>query len=131
MAAFETRRESLKVELKECRSAVHLSCDLWTSTSGMSLCGVVAHFVGTYIYVMPFTIQTFYYIRLNPTFNLRLLGVDYTNHQALLGLPRLYGSHSGENIANCLISVVTQYDLEPKLGCFMMDNAKDNDRALL
>lgn len=131
MAAFETRRESLKAELKECRSAVHLSCDLWTSTSGMSLCGVVAHFVGTYIYVMPFTIQTFYYIRLNPTFNLRLLGVDYTNHQALLGLPRLYGSHSGENIANCLSSVLTQYDLEPKLGCFMMDNAQDNDRAVL
>ncbi|KAI8406405.1 hypothetical protein FOFC_13875 [Fusarium oxysporum] len=103
MAAFETRRESLKAELKECRSAVHLSCDLWTSTSGMSLCGVVAHFVG----------------------------VDYTNHQALLGLPRLYGSHSGENIANCLSSVVTQYDLEPKLGCFMMDNAQDNDRAVL
>ncbi|KAG7001051.1 putative AC transposase [Fusarium oxysporum f. sp. conglutinans] len=103
MAAFETRRESLKAELKECRSAVHLSCDLWTSTSGMSLCGVVAHFVG----------------------------VDYTNHQALLGLPRLYGSHSGENIANCLSSVLTQYDLEPKLGCFMMDNAQDNDRAVL
>src|SRR5437667_11128022 len=46
---------------------------------------------------------------------------------ALLGLPRIVGPHSGENIATCVTKVLRFYDIGHKIGTFMMDNAKDND----
>ncbi|XP_044718832.1 uncharacterized protein HRG_07397 [Hirsutella rhossiliensis] len=48
----------------------------------------------------------------------------------LLGLPRLVGPHSGENIAAYLKEVIDRYELGSKLGYFMLDNAKSNDTCL-
>jgi hypothetical protein len=93
--SFHQSRKQVKDLLATSRSRINLSFDLWTSSNGLSLVGVVAHFV------------------------------DYQGHlrTALLGLPRLLGSHSGENMANCVRAVIDEYEVGPNLGCFMMDNA--------
>jgi len=47
--------------------------------------------------------------------------------QTSTGLPRLRGSHTGENIATSLAAVIQKYQFEHRLGCFMMDNASNNN----
>jgi hypothetical protein len=115
--SYEQRHVDVKNMLLISKSKVNISCDLWTSSNGLTLCGVVAHFIS----------KSF----------LASLGRSNAStdnegrHKtALLGLPRLRGSHSGENIAGCLASVIKKYEIEHKLGCFMMDNAKDNDTCM-
>lgn len=48
----------------------------------------------------------------------------------LLGLPRLVGPHSGENMAIYVKAVIDQYELGSKLGYLMLDNAESNDTCL-
>ena len=45
----------------------------------------------------------------------------------LLGLPRLRGSHSAENVATALASVIQKYQFNHKLGSLMADNASNNN----
>ena len=45
----------------------------------------------------------------------------------LIGLPRIRGSHTAENIATALAAVIQKYQFEHKLGCLMADNATNND----
>jgi hypothetical protein len=47
----------------------------------------------------------------------------------LIGLPRIRGCHSGENIAEAVISVISTFDVT-KLGYFCADNATVNDLAI-
>lgn len=49
---------------------------------------------------------------------------------ALIGLPRLIGSHTGSNIARLIADVIIKYHIEENIGAFMMDNAKDNDKLM-
>jgi hypothetical protein len=48
----------------------------------------------------------------------------------LLGLRRLRGRHSGENIAEAVVSVVNSYKIADKIGCFVLDNATLNDTCV-
>jgi hypothetical protein len=48
----------------------------------------------------------------------------------LLGLKRLVGSHSGENIAQLLIEAIKTYKLAIVLRFYVLDNARDNDTSL-
>ena len=48
----------------------------------------------------------------------------------LLGLPVIIGPHTGQNIAAVLTQVINEYNIASKIGCFMMDNATNNDKAL-
>jgi len=45
----------------------------------------------------------------------------------LLGLRRLKGPHSGENIAEAIIAVVKTYKIIDKIGYFVLDNAGSNN----
>jgi hypothetical protein len=101
--SYERRQLDIKSLLLLSKSKIHLSCDIWTSTNGLSLLGIVAHFVD-----------------------------ESGKHQTvLLGLPRLRGSHTGVNIARCLAEVIRKYEIEDKIGCLMMDNASNNDGELI
>ena len=44
--AYHLRFSDIHNLLQRARSKIHISCDVWTSTNGLSLLGVVAHFVG-------------------------------------------------------------------------------------
>ena len=101
-AEYMTARLQVKQVLLQARSRIHISFDLWTSPNGYSLCGICAHFVSE---------------------NLR-------NTTALLGMKRMKGQHSGENIAGVMIPVLEEYEIAPWLGVFVADNAGDNDTAI-
>lgn len=45
----------------------------------------------------------------------------------LLGLPRMRGLHTAENITKALATVIQKYQFDYKLGCLMTDNASNND----
>jgi len=47
-------------------------------------------------------------------------------HHGLLALRRLFGAHSGENQAEILWLVVTEYQIQNSLGYFTLDNASNN-----
>ena len=88
--------------LKSSNCLIHISFDFWTSPNKYSMLGVGCHFID----------------------------VDFKARTILLGLKRLFGPHSGENIARLLISVFNTYKLWDRLGFCVIDNAGDNGTAL-
>lgn len=99
---YVAAQSQVKQILVEARSRIHISFDLWTSPNGYALCAICAHFVGS---------------------NVR-------NNTVLLGLKRMKGPHSGENIAEVMIPVLKEYEVAPRLGVFIADNADSNDTAI-
>jgi len=88
--------------LAECDSMIHLSFDLWTALNNYSMLGIFYHFIDK----------------------------NFKCHVVLLGMKRLYGAHSSENIAVLVIQTLQAYHLEKRLGFCVMDNATDNDTSL-
>jgi hypothetical protein len=101
---FNHRKQDIKQQLLEdAEGKIHLSFDLWTSDgTTMSIMAVVAHY----------------------------LDKSFINRTRLIALRRLYGSHSGENMAKILISVIQEFEITKRLGYFMMDNDATNDTCL-
>ena len=86
-----------------CTRQIHISFDLWTSPNHMSFIGVVGHFINA----------------------------QYKVESVLLGLRRLRGTHSGENIAEVILKVVRTYELTgDQIGWFVLDNATSNDTCV-
>ena len=53
---------------------------------------------------------------------------QYKVETILLGLRRLWGDHSGENMAEAVLEVIRDYGLTgDKIGWFVLDNATSND----
>jgi hypothetical protein len=52
---------------------------------------------------------------------------EYKVETTLLGLRRLKGSYSEENIAEAIVAVVETYKIIDKIGYFVLDNAESND----
>lgn len=96
--AYKQRQLEIKDLLLTSKSQITISCDIWTSDNNMSLLGVVAHF----------------------------LDANDQRQTVLVGLPRLFGHHSGENIASTVCKVLDEYEITDKVSCFMMDNASNN-----
>jgi hypothetical protein len=101
---FNDRKIEFKTQLlQNAQSKIHLSFDLWTSDgTTMSLMAVVAHY----------------------------LDKSFINRTRLVALRRLYGSHSGENMAKMLLGIIQEFELTDRLGYFMIDNADSNDTCL-
>ncbi|KAM3519814.1 hypothetical protein MY4038_009658 [Beauveria bassiana] len=99
---FDSRRQVIFSLVKNSKSAVHLSFGLWTASNAFNYLGIVGHFVD----------------------------VKDEKRDVLLGLPRLVGPHSGENMTTYVKGVTEQYELRSKPGYFMLDNAESNDTCL-
>jgi hypothetical protein len=99
---FQQRRSSLANDLCTARSKIHLSFDLWSSPNSLSLCGVVAYY----------------------------LIADFTNRAILVGLKRVQGTYSGENIADAVLEVIREYKIADKIGYFQADNAGNNNTCI-
>jgi hypothetical protein len=97
--SYEIRYLDIKDFILTACSKVTVSSDIWTSTNGLSLLGVVGHF----------------------------LSRDSKYETVLLGLPRIQGAHTGENIANILASVIKKYGLSKHINTIVMDNATNNE----
>ena len=102
MEAYRQKQTILKGTLKRCKSNVHLSFNLWTSSHNGALLAVVGHFV-------------------DENYNIRSI---------ILALRRVKGSHSGENLAHTILQVIDEYDLRSQFGYFVLDNAESNDKCV-
>ena len=90
-------RLSLVHKLQESQSLIHLSVDVWTSTNRRSYLAIIAHWV-----------------------------YQWKRQKALLRLPRLKGSHSGETQAQHIFQVLSEYSIARRLGYITSDNASSN-----
>ena len=98
MDAFHTKKQQLMNKMHKTKGLIHISLDLWTSPNSLALVGVAGHqFDGQSVKV------------------------------TLLGLRRVKGSHSDENIAEQVVAVIRDYKIESRLGYFVLDNADTND----
>jgi len=103
LAEFERRQEEIKKQLHSSKSRIHLSFDLWTSPNNIAFVGVVGHFMSS----------------------------QYKVETVMLGLRRLHGTHSGENIAEAILKVIRKYELSGnQIGWFVLDNASSNDTCV-
>ncbi|EGU77021.1 hypothetical protein FOXB_12469 [Fusarium oxysporum f. sp. conglutinans Fo5176] len=99
---FEAKRDTIKAELRNALTAVHISFELWKSPNRFAIMAVFAHFI------------------------------DQLGHQQsrLLALRRQSGAHSGENLASSLIDIVHEWEIEGRVGCAISDNMMANDTCL-
>jgi hypothetical protein len=102
MREFDNSKAKIRLELTQSLSKIHISFDLWTSPNSLALVAVVAHY----------------------------LGPDLKNHSLLIGIRRVDGCHSGENIATAIIPLLKEMVEREKLGFFQGDNAGTNDTAI-
>jgi hypothetical protein len=83
-------------------SRIHISFDLWSSSNGFAILGVMAHFVNSACQIQ----------------------------HVLVGLERMEYSHTGEDIAEKLIPLLQTWEVADRLGVFISDNADVNDVAI-
>lgn len=102
LAEFKKQRVRVKEELALSKSMIHISFDLWTSPNSLGIVAVVAHF----------------------------LDKDLKNQSLLIGMRKIRGSHSGENIAEAIIPIIIEMEVVSKLGYFTTDNATTCDVAI-
>jgi hypothetical protein len=95
-------KAQMKGILAKAPGQIHLSFDLWTSSNHLALLGIVGHW---------------------PSASNRV-------HCALLGLRRLEGQHSGENMQQAVMDVLEDLHIPSKIGYFMLDNATTNDKCV-
>ena len=88
--------------LNSALSSINLTCDNWTSSNKLPFMGIVSHFI-------------------DESGSLRTI---------FLALKELHGRHSGENMANIFLEVLSEFAFRNKLGYFVMDNADNNDTML-
>jgi hypothetical protein len=89
-------------QIQNALSRIHISFDLWTSRSLLTLCGIVVHFINNTGKLCTF----------------------------LLSLPELVGSHAGVNIVEYITTIIQDYQIHDRIGYFVLDNADNNDTAV-
>lgn len=89
MDAYEQRKPEVAESMHTSLSDVSLSFNGWSSPNGLSLLGIVAHWIDK----------------------------ECTLRNALIGLPRLGGQHSGVKIAKA-VSALHHYGIQQKIGAF-------------
>jgi hAT family C-terminal dimerisation region len=97
---YEQAKSRVRELVAAAISSVHLTIDAWTTPhQTMALLGIVAHFVGA---------------------DGKLYGI-------VIGLEELDGPHSGMNMAEYVLKVVQDYEIEKSIGYLVMDNASSNE----
>ena len=102
MKAFHERKILLAEEMRQAKSSINLSFDMWTSSNSIAFVAVVAHYIDN----------------------------NMKSQTTLIGLRRVIGSHSGEVVAEQVVQVIQEYGFEQKLGYFVLDNASSNDTCV-
>ena len=101
--AFRSKKQRLREDLQRSRSRISISFDLWTSPNPYAILGVVAMWIDT-------------------------AGKRQTT---VLGIRRVYGEHTGENLGSVVLGLLEEYDIGgDQIGYFMLDNASSNDTAV-
>ena len=99
---FKVEKERIKATLQNSKIKIHLSCDIWTSSSNKPILGVVAHYISN-----PGALES-----------------------AILAMKEIEGDHKGKNLAPVIMEVINDWKLASKLGYIVMDNAPNNDTMM-
>lgn len=99
---YKKQKKKLKYDLREARSNIHISFDLWTSPNSYAIMAIVSHYIDK----------------------------DGKKQTKLLAIRRLEGDHNGENQAQLVLQVLKEYKIGGRIGYFMLDNASSNDVAV-
>ena len=103
LAEYQEQKAIVRKELAKALTNIHLSFDTWTSPNRLSILGVHGHYIDA----------------------------SGKRQRRLLAFRQIHGTHSGENIAAALIAILEDYEVPAdRIGYFMSDNAKNNDRAV-
>lgn len=100
--SYAVHRENIKAQLRAAKSQIHFSIDLWSSPHRKAFLGICGQWVDA----------------------------DYRPREALLGLPNVQHSHSGEAMAQHLVNTVRYFNIAGNVGYFTLDNATANDTCL-
>jgi hypothetical protein len=103
MKLFLLYQATIITLLSTCATLIHISFDLWTSPNKYSMLGIVCHYTDK----------------------------SFKAKTVLLGMKRLFGPHSGANMGQLLIRAIKTYKIGDRLGFAVIDNAGDNDTALV
>ena len=88
MEDFKQRQDLIKRDICLSKSLIHFSFDMWTSPNSMAMIAIVAHYVSH-------------------------MGEA---KDCLLGLKRVLGAHTGENMAQSIIFTIEEYRLKDRIG---------------
>lgn len=100
---YAHQKADVRERVAAAQSRIHLSFDLWTSPfRNFAVLSIVGHF----------------------------LNKEGKNIAILLGLRRLQGSHSGENMALLVLELLQEYKIDSRFGYFVLDNASSNDTCV-
>ncbi|KAH7461803.1 hypothetical protein FOMA001_g18905 [Fusarium oxysporum f. sp. matthiolae] len=103
MDAFLSKKQRLREDLQRSRSRISISFDLWTSPNPYAILGVIAMWIDT----------------------------TGKRRTTVLGIRRVYGEHTGENLGSVVLELLKEYDIGgDEIGYFMLDNASSNDTAV-
>jgi hypothetical protein len=103
MNTFISKKQQLREDLRHSRSRISISFDLWTSPNPYAILGVIT------------------------------MWIDATGQRraTVLGIRRVYGEHTGENLGSVVLELLKEYDISGnQIGYFMLDNASSNDTAV-
>lgn len=97
--SYVIHRENIKAQLQAAKSQVHFSIDLWSSPHRKGFLGICGQWVDEH----------------------------YKLREALLGLPNVRYSHSGEIMSRHLLDIIQYFNIAGNIGYFTSDNASAND----
>ncbi|RKL11918.1 hypothetical protein BFJ70_g16357 [Fusarium oxysporum] len=102
MRQHDGQKDKAKQRIQSAKSRIHISCDLWTSPNSLAILGVVGHYVTE----------------------------DGQLEHHILALKDIDSEHDGSHLAAAILEVVDECGFASKLGCFVMDNAGNNDTIM-
>ena len=100
--SFNSNKGIVTELLNRALSRINISFDAWSSRKFTSLLGLTVHFLDE-----EGKLRTF-----------------------LLGLPQIEGRHTGENLAERVGKIITEFGFDGRVGYFVTDNAGNNDTCL-
>jgi hypothetical protein len=100
--SYALHRESIKAQLQAAKSQVHFSIDLWSSPHRKAFLGICGQWVDEH----------------------------YELREALLGLPNIQHSHSGETMSRHLLDSIRYLNIADNIGYFTLDNTTSNNTCL-
>ncbi|KJZ69673.1 hypothetical protein HIM_09274 [Hirsutella minnesotensis 3608] len=100
--SYNVHRKNIKAQLRAVKSQINFSIDLWSSPHRKAFLGICAQWVDE----------------------------SYELREALLGLPNVQRSHSGEMVSRHLLDTIRYFDIAGNVGYFTSDNASSNDTCM-
>lgn len=100
---YQRQKEIKKQAISKSRSKISISFDTWTAPFAKKhIISVIAHFVDE----------------------------NFERQHLQLSMSRLYGGHSGENLAAHIVQILRDWEIDTRIGCFITDNEAANGTAI-